>query len=234
LSPELPEVAEMPPAVHVAHEHAVDTATDNVTSTMPTADQQLLSQPVALAASRTDDATNDAANEAAVAADVAADIATVTATIAASVAAIETTAMTENHASSHDSGDTPIPTPANNMPIEAPATTPMPAEITAETAVTSSAIVVQEPSAPLTQVLPDSASAAVHHAAQPAIEEVLQEAGLVMVQTTAAPVVTLEAAPPMLGRKPKPAPVLVEEPLQLVETGAGHANHNTQASSSNG
>jgi ribonuclease E len=47
----------------------------------------------------------------------------------------------------------------------------------------------------------------------------LQQAGLQMIETssaTAAPVVT--SVPQQLGRKPKPAAVIINEPLQMVET----------------
>jgi ribonuclease E len=47
----------------------------------------------------------------------------------------------------------------------------------------------------------------------------LQQAGLVMIETShaAPPADTFAPAQP-LGRKPKPAPVIVNEPLQMVET----------------
>ena len=47
----------------------------------------------------------------------------------------------------------------------------------------------------------------------------LQQAGLVMIETVAAaqPAAPEPMAPP-LGRKPKPVPVVANEPLQMVET----------------
>jgi ribonuclease E len=47
----------------------------------------------------------------------------------------------------------------------------------------------------------------------------LQQAGLVMIETSnSAPRVAVPEPTPALGRKPKPAPVLANEPLQMVET----------------
>ncbi|MCM2307953.1 MAG: Rne/Rng family ribonuclease [Sulfuritalea sp.] len=59
-------------------------------------------------------------------------------------------------------------------------------------------------------------------APQPApvdVKESLQQVGLVMIETShAAPVANTFAPAQPLGRKPKPAPVIPNEPLQLVET----------------
>lgn len=66
------------------------------------------------------------------------------------------------------------------------------------------------------------APAAIVPAAQAAPEDVskaLAQAGLVMIQTTGTPPPVAASTPGQpLGRKPKAAPVTVDEPLQMVET----------------
>ncbi|MCM2289975.1 MAG: ribonuclease E/G, partial [Sulfuritalea sp.] len=55
--------------------------------------------------------------------------------------------------------------------------------------------------------------------AQVDVKESLQQVGLVMIETShAAPVADTFAPAQPLGRKPKPAPVIANEPLQMVET----------------
>ena len=46
----------------------------------------------------------------------------------------------------------------------------------------------------------------------------LEQAGLVMIETQAKPAATPAEPAPVLGRKPRPAVVIAEEPLQMVET----------------
>jgi hypothetical protein len=73
---------------------------------------------------------------------------------------------------------------------------------------------------------PASPAAPAAAPAQPAatppvdIDGALQQAGLVMVQTTSsAPAQAPTTTPaPVLGRKPRPVPVIADEPLQIVET----------------
>jgi ribonuclease E len=53
------------------------------------------------------------------------------------------------------------------------------------------------------------------------LSSTLQQAGLVMIQTTSSPVTSPDTAampPQPLGRKPKPAVMITNEPLQMVET----------------
>jgi ribonuclease E len=51
------------------------------------------------------------------------------------------------------------------------------------------------------------------------IDTTLQQAGLVMIQTTGTPSPVVASVPSQpLGRKPKAAPVIADEPLQMVET----------------
>jgi hypothetical protein len=51
------------------------------------------------------------------------------------------------------------------------------------------------------------------------VKETLQQVGLVMIETShAAPAVDSFAQAQPLGRKPRPAPVIASEPLQMVET----------------
>jgi len=95
---------------------------------------------------------------------------------------------------------TPLPLPAAEPKAAEDAPPPPPA--VAETVV---ARPVVAPAAPLPAVVSDIA-----------VE--LEKAGLQLVETvtkTAAPIVV---PPQPLGRKPKPAPVIVDEPLQMVET----------------
>ncbi|MBI5861254.1 MAG: Rne/Rng family ribonuclease [Rhodocyclales bacterium] len=83
------------------------------------------------------------------------------------------------------------------------------------------------PAAPVEQAVPApivmaEAPAAIVPAAQAAPEDVskaLVQAGLVMIQTTGTPSPVVASAPSQpLGRKPKAAPVIADEPLQMVET----------------
>jgi hypothetical protein len=46
----------------------------------------------------------------------------------------------------------------------------------------------------------------------------LQQAGLVLIETTSASAAPIQQSAPIVGRKPKPAAIIVNEPLQMVET----------------
>ncbi|MBI3095344.1 MAG: Rne/Rng family ribonuclease [Rhodocyclales bacterium] len=82
--------------------------------------------------------------------------------------------------------------------------------------------VVQAAIAPEPVAAPVADPIIVPPAAQPApvdVKDSLQQVGLVMIETShAAPVANSFAPAQPLGRKPKPAPVIPNEPLQLVET----------------
>jgi len=131
-------------------------------------------------------------------------------------------------------------------PVVAPVATTAPvAEVVEEAAPAAvTAVIVAEP-APLPVPVPEPVAVAepappvaVAAPAAPAVDPIivppapkpaaapadlsgsLQQAGLVMIETsggTPAPAAFAEPAQP-LGRKPKPAPVIVNEPLQMVET----------------
>jgi len=99
-------------------------------------------------------------------------------------------------------------------PIPLPVAVPAPAPV-AESA-------PQFVAAPPQPVAPVADPIIVPPAPKPAPVDIsgsLQQAGLVMIETShaAPPADTFAPAQP-LGRKPKPAPVIVNEPLQLVET----------------
>jgi ribonuclease E len=59
---------------------------------------------------------------------------------------------------------------------------------------------------------------AVPAAAEVDISGSLEQAGLVMIETSSAAAHPVAAPAPVLGRKPRPAPTLANEPLQMVET----------------
>ena len=59
---------------------------------------------------------------------------------------------------------------------------------------------------------------AVPVAAEVDISGSLEQAGLVMIETSSVPAHPVAAPAPVLGRKPRPAPTLANEPLQMVET----------------
>ncbi|NJD35387.1 MAG: ribonuclease E/G, partial [Betaproteobacteria bacterium] len=81
-------------------------------------------------------------------------------------------------------------------------------------AVAEAAVVAMPPPAADPIVVPPASVPAVVD-----IKESLQQIGLVMIETShAAPVADSFAPAQPLGRKPKPAPVLANEPLQMVET----------------
>jgi len=127
----------------------------------------------------------------------------------------------------------PAPAPVENVVAEAaPVTTT--AVIVAESAPlpvpVPEPVVAAEPAPPVVVAAPAPAAPAadpiiVPPAPKPAAAPVdisgsLQQAGLVMIETSGgapAPVASAEPVQP-LGRKPKPAPVIVNEPLQMVET----------------
>jgi ribonuclease E len=128
----------------------------------------------------------------------------------------------------------PAPWPVEAAaPAVAEAAAPAPVEVAAPVAVeaVAPAPVVVEP-APRPAVVPEPVVVAmpppaadpiiVSPAPQPAavdVKESLQQVGLVMIETShAAPAADSFAPAQPLGRKPRPAPVIASEPLQMVET----------------
>jgi len=94
---------------------------------------------------------------------------------------------------------------------EAPAATP-PVEVKAE-----------EPAEEPAEEKPEEKAPALATAAPIDLSSTLAESGLVMIETSrekaaAAAESVIEPPAPQLGRRPRPAPVIVEEPLQQVET----------------
>jgi ribonuclease E len=126
----------------------------------------------------------------------------------------------------------PLPVEAA-APAVAEAAAPAPVEVAAPVAAeaVAPAPVVVEP-APRPAAVPEPVVVAmpppaadpiiVSPAPQPAavdVKESLQQVGLVMIETShAAPAADSFAPAQPLGRKPKPAPVIASEPLQMVET----------------
>ncbi len=144
---------------------------------------------------------------------------------AMSAAPVMTTAPMAEHAIAE-------PTPVAAMEAAAPAAAAAPAPAAAEPAATVEAVVaapVAAEPAPQPVAAPEPVVAATPPpAADPIIvpppavvdvKESLQQVGLVMIETShAAPAADPFAAAQPLGRKPRPAPVIASEPLQMVET----------------
>ena len=115
----------------------------------------------------------------------------------------------------------PVPAPVTAVIVAEPAPLPVPVP---------EPVVAVEPAPPVVVAAPAPVAPAadpiiVPPAPKPAAAPVdisgsLQQAGLVMIETSGgAPAPTAHAEPVQpLGRKPKPAPVIVNEPLQMVET----------------
>jgi ribonuclease E len=94
----------------------------------------------------------------------------------------------------------PVPVVVEQAPQ--PAAMPEPVVATMPPAAADPIIVPPAPQAPVADV-----------------KETLQQVGLVMIETShAAPVADMLAPTQPLGRKPRPAPVIASEPLQMVET----------------
>ena len=117
---------------------------------------------------------------------------------------------------------TPVPMPIAEVPVPS---APAPKAISEPVAFQA----VQEPVAPKVEPLPPPAPKAeplpppapkVERAPKVDISADLQQAGLILIETVAkpAPVLAVEASVQPLGRKPRAAPVIQEEPLQIVET----------------
>ncbi len=114
---------------------------------------------------------------------------------------------------------TPLPLPESGEPLAEPiAAQRAPAPAAAPAAQETSAV-HEVSSSPEATLLPP-ATAAISTPETPVdIALELKKAGLELVETTSAAVTPPVAAPVQpLGRKPKPAPVLSDEPLQMVET----------------
>jgi ribonuclease E len=97
--------------------------------------------------------------------------------------------------------------------------------VAAEPVVASQPVVASEPvvaieAAPEPVPVPANIPAAITAPAQPIdLSAELQKAGLQLIETSgAAPAPVMQTPAQPLGRKPKPAPVLNSEPLQMVET----------------
>ena len=111
-----------------------------------------------------------------------------------------------------------MPAAAPAAPIEAPAVAavvpaPAVAEAPAAIPVTTAAEPVAEPIVVPPAPAPAPAPAPVDLGAS------LQQAGLVLIETSsAAPRAMVADEAPKLGRKPRPAQVVANEPLQMVET----------------
>ena len=101
--------------------------------------------------------------------------------------------------------ETPTPAFTATAPAEP---TPLPLS-TVERSVPELLVVAEAPAA----IIPAAP------AAPEDIDTTLQQAGLVMIQTTGTPSPVVASVPSQpLGRKPKAAPVIADEPLQMVET----------------
>ncbi|MBL8488123.1 MAG: Rne/Rng family ribonuclease [Rhodocyclaceae bacterium] len=91
------------------------------------------------------------------------------------------------------------------LPVE-PTLAPVATPVVEAAVVPSAAPEVAPPPAPVEAAAPIDLSAN------------LEQAGLVMIETQAKPAATPTEPAPVLGRKPRPAVVIAEEPLQMVET----------------
>jgi ribonuclease E len=123
----------------------------------------------------------------------------------------------------------PVPAPAPEAaPVFTTAVTvaePIPLPVVVPPPVAAAEPAPQVAAAPVEPVTPAPAAdpiivPAAPKPAPPDISGSLQQAGLVMIETNHAassPAMVHDQAPP-LGRKPRPAPVIVSEPLQMVET----------------
>ena len=103
--------------------------------------------------------------------------------------------------------DNQLPAAIADAPVDAPIEQPSVEAVPAPVESVQAAPTVEQP--------PPQPSSSID------LSSTLQQAGLVMVQTTSSPVTSPDTAampPQPLGRKPKPAVMLTNEPLQMVET----------------
>jgi len=168
--------------------------------------------------------------------EVAAAVAAVSTPVAAEPQVAAEPAVTAPAAQEPARAAMPViePEPQNAVPpaptFVAPATVPT-VEPTAESAAESAPeaapapVVVSEPvtaieAAPEPQPVPANIPAAIAAPAEPIdLSSELQKAGLQLIETSGkASIPVVEAPAQPLGRKPKPAPVINNEPLQMVET----------------
>jgi len=122
----------------------------------------------------------------------------------------------------------PAPAPLVVTEIAPPAAEAPPLTAAAEPVIVAAPVEAAEAPPPLAEAAPQPAAVPVAdpiiippplQSAVADVKESLQQVGLVMIETShAAPVADSFAPTQPLGRKPKPAPVIAAEPLQMVET----------------